>query len=90
MHLLDCACLIRTLADKRHLSIEFNGDETQIKGDEALLRRLFLNLLDNAVKYNIDGGSIKINVGENLVIISNTMKRFPKISKGLSLTDSTA
>ena len=74
----DCVRLIRTLADKRHLSIEFNGDETQIKGDEALLRRLFLNLLDNAVKYNIDGGSIKINVGENLVIISNTGEEIPK------------
>lgn len=74
----DCVRLIRTLADKRHLSIEFNGDETQIKGDEALLRRLFLNLLDNAVKYNIDGGSIKINVGENRVTISNTGDEIPK------------
>lgn len=73
----DCVRLIRTLADKRNLTIEFNGDETQIKGDEALLRRLFLNLLDNAVKYNIDGGSIKINVGENLVTISNTGDEIP-------------
>jgi heavy metal sensor kinase len=74
----DCVRLIRTLADKRNLTIEFNGDETQIKGDEALLRRLFLNLLDNAVKYNIDGGSIKINVGENIVTISNTGDEIPE------------
>ena len=74
----DCVRLIRTLADKRNLTIEFSGDETQIKGDEALLRRLFLNLLDNAVKYNIDGGTIKINVGENLVTISNTGEEISK------------
>jgi heavy metal sensor kinase len=73
----DCVRLIRTLADKRNLTIEFNGDETQINGDEALLRRLFLNLLDNAVKYNIDGGSIKINVGQNTVTISNTGDEIP-------------
>ncbi len=74
----DCVRLIRTLADKRNLTIDFNGEETQIKGDEALLRRLFLNLLDNAVKYNIDGGSIKIDVGQNTVTISNTGDEIPE------------
>lgn len=73
----DCVRLIRTLADKRNLTIEFNGSETQIRGDEALLRRLFLNLLDNAVKYNIDGGYIKINVGQNTVTMSNTGDEIP-------------
>lgn len=73
----ECVRLIRTLADKRNLTIEFNGDETQIKGDEALLRRLFLNLLDNAIKYNIDGGSIKINVVNTSVTISNTGEEIP-------------
>ncbi|MGD9629776.1 MAG: ATP-binding protein [Pyrinomonadaceae bacterium] len=73
----DCVRLIRTLADKRNVIIEFDGDETQIKGDEALLRRLFLNLLDNAVKYNIDGGYIKINVGQKTVTISNTGDEIP-------------
>ncbi|QQS34188.1 MAG: HAMP domain-containing protein [Acidobacteriota bacterium] len=74
----DCVRLIRTLADKRNSTIEFEGKETQIKGDEALLRRLFLNLLDNAVKYNHDGGSIKINVAANRVTISNTGDEIPE------------
>lgn len=73
----DCVRLIRTLADQRNLTIEFNGEETQIKGDEALLRRLFLNLLDNAVKYNINGGSIRINVVDTSVTISNTGEEIP-------------
>ena len=78
----DCVRSIRTLADKRNINIEFNGEETQIKGDETLLRRLFLNLLDNAVKYNVDGGKIKINVADNAVIISNTGDEIPKDQQG--------
>lgn len=73
----DCVRSIRTLADKRNISLEFAGDETPINGDEALLRRLFLNLLDNAVKYNHDGGRIKINVADNAVTVSNTGTAIP-------------
>ena len=74
----DCVRSIRTLTDKRNIAIELKGEETPIKGDEALLRRLFLNLLDNAVKYNIDGGKIKISVANNAVTISNTGDEIPK------------
>ena len=74
----DCVKSIRTLADKRNISVEFSGDETQIRGDEALLRRLFLNLLDNAIKYNFDGGTIKVKVGDNEVSIVNTGAEIPE------------
>lgn len=74
----DCVRLIRTLADKRNLKLEFHSEETQIKGDEALLRRLFLNLLDNAVKYNFVGGSFTIDVSKNKVTIANTGDEIPK------------
>lgn len=74
----DCVKSLRTLADKRNISVEFSGSETQIRGDEALLRRLFLNLLDNAVKYNLDGGTIKVKVADNEVSIVNTGAEIPK------------
>ncbi|MFM9903227.1 MAG: ATP-binding protein [Pyrinomonadaceae bacterium] len=73
----DCVRSIRTLADNRNITIEFKGEETLIEGDETMLRRLFLNLLDNAVKYNIDGGNIKICVADNTVTISNTGEAIP-------------
>ena len=79
----DCVRSIRTLADKRNITIEFKSDETQIKGDETLLRRLFLNLIDNAVKYNIDGGKIKIDVAHNEVTISNTGDEIPTDQQNL-------
>ena len=68
----DCVLSIRTLAEKRHIKIEVLADETRIKGDEILLHRLFLNLLDNAVKYNCDGGMISIASENKQVTITNT------------------
>ena len=68
----DCVLSIRTLAEKRHIKIEVLADETRIKGDEKLLHRLFLNLLDNAVKYNCDGGMISIAIENKQVTITNT------------------
>ena len=68
----DCVRSIRTLAEKRQIEIDIKLEETQIRGDEKLLHRLFLNLLDNAVKYNIDGGMISVIVQNKRVNISNT------------------
>lgn len=79
----DCVRSVRTLADKRNITIEFTGGESPIKGDEKLLRRLFLNLLDNAVKYNFDGGSIKVTVDGKAVTIFNTGEAIPADAQNL-------
>jgi len=53
-----------------------------VKGDEEKLRRAFSNLLDNAIKYNEDGGQIVIRakreVAETVVIIENTGPGVPE------------
>jgi signal transduction histidine kinase/ActR/RegA family two-component response regulator len=59
----DVVTLTRPLAFKRGISIHHNcHDKTYIKADSARLRQVLLNLLTNAVKYNIDGGSIFITL----------------------------
>ncbi len=73
----DCVRSVRTLADKKHITIELYSVETFVRGDEGLLRRLFLNLLDNAVKYNVEDGSIRIDVADNTVAIANTGEKIP-------------
>jgi two-component system OmpR family sensor kinase len=73
----DCVRSVRTLAEKRSISIQLNAVETPIRGDETLLRRLFLNLMDNAVKYNFEGGTVRIDVADNTVVISNTGDEIP-------------
>ena len=70
--LADCVRNVRVLADKRQISINLSATETEISGDEQLLQRLFLNLLDNAVKYNREDGKISVNLANKTVIISDT------------------
>ena len=70
--LADCVRSVRVLADKRQISINLSATETEISGDEQLLRRLFLNLLDNAVKYNREGGELTVNLANNIVTVSDT------------------
>ncbi len=77
----DCVRSIRTLAEKRNIKIQLSTKETQIKGDEKLLHRLFLNLLDNAVKYNHDNGNIAVIVENKQVTIKNTGLEIAKIEQ---------
>ncbi len=59
--LVECVRVVGTLTQKRNTRIEFRvPDEMPIFADEELLHRLFLNLLDNAIKYNRESGIVTI------------------------------
>jgi heavy metal sensor kinase len=53
-----------------------------VYADESYLRRILLNLLDNAVKYNVEGGTISISLGKSgslaLFRIANTGPEIPQ------------
>ena len=52
---------MRVLADQRNINLSITGATgMSFRGDESLLRRLFLNLLDNAVKYSRPGGKVSV------------------------------
>ncbi|MEP6901666.1 MAG: ATP-binding protein [Actinomycetota bacterium] len=75
--LADCVRAVRVLAEKRKISIQFDAaEEMPLQGDEQLLHRLCLNLLDNAVKYNREGGTIKVETqkigGDYRITFSDT------------------
>ena len=68
------------------MTVRYNGsDELPMRGDEALLRRLLLNLLDNAIKYTPTGGSVTVSAsaenGRYAVEVADTGSGVPAESK---------
>ena len=67
---------IRPLADRNSIHIELTGVHSCISGAPDLLFDLVYNLVDNAVKYNYPGGSVKVEItladGRTLLSVSDT------------------
>jgi two-component system phosphate regulon sensor histidine kinase PhoR len=53
------------IARSRNVSIVLDiPEEVEVTGIRPLLGEMVLNLLDNAVKYNVDGGEVRISAGK--------------------------
>ncbi|SKC89378.1 HAMP domain-containing sensor histidine kinase [Maledivibacter halophilus] len=52
-------------AEKHNISINKQLCAIKIKGDENMMRHIFINLIDNGIKYNYDFGKIFIKNWEN-------------------------
>ena len=82
----ECVRSVRSLAAKKQMTVRYNGgDEFPMRGDEALLRRLVLNLLDNAIKYTPIGGTVEVSVraekGSYVVDVADTGPGIPADSQ---------
>ncbi len=67
----------RFLADARNIQLDIHlSSQLIIQGDKEKLTRAFSNILDNAIKYNVDGGRIEVtgeqSDAEVSIMITNT------------------
>ena len=70
------------LALRKKITTKFDiSPAITVYADESYLRRILLNLLDNAVKYNVEGGAVSISLGksDSLAVfrIANTGPEIP-------------
>jgi heavy metal sensor kinase len=62
----ECVRSMRTLAAAKQISLGLAAPaEMPIHADESLLRRMVLNLLDNAIKYTPVGGAVEIRCDQS-------------------------
>lgn len=60
---VECVRGVRTLAARRNIDVSIESQiEAPCHGDDELLRRLILNLLDNAIKYSPPGASVLVGL----------------------------
>ena len=56
-----CDRLLISAAD-RDITLEVEGEETEIEGNRSILTEMIYNLTDNAIKYNNEGGKVTISI----------------------------
>jgi signal transduction histidine kinase len=62
----ECRRAVELLASGRGVTLRTNGaSDVAIRGDEELLRRLIMNLLQNAIQHSSSGGLVSIDIAPN-------------------------
>ena len=52
-------------AEKKNVHLSVSGEPVELEGVRQLIYEVAYNLGDNAIKYNVDGGSVSINVSSD-------------------------
>lgn len=74
----ECIEILRSAAMVRGVSVTLSGNSTEVQGNRTLLNELVYNLLENAIRYNRDNGTVAIRVFEHTISVRDTGIGIPK------------
>ena len=67
---------LEPVAARQSVALHLTGEHAEILGVEQLLKEMIYNLLDNAIKYNVPGGSVTASVrksaGRTILSVADT------------------
>lgn len=82
--LRNCLLMLESKWTKKNIELSLLFDEYDITASEELLKQVWINLIDNAVKFTHDGGTVEIFVEKSAknisVTVSNTGDPIPEQS----------
>ena len=74
--LRSCVLLLESAWEKKNIDLQLDFDEYTVEANEELMKQVFINLIDNAIKFTDYGGTVGIKIvdkGESYdVSVSNT------------------
>ena len=78
----NCVLLLENKWSAKNLDMDIDFNEYDIEGNSEILKEVWINLIDNAIKYTEESGVIRITVkrkeGKIIVAITNTSVTIPQ------------
>ena len=74
--------ILEKSAAEKNVRITISGSGFAVQGVRRMLQEIIYNLCDNAIKYNVPGGSVTISAENNRLIVSDTGIGIPAEHKG--------
>ena len=68
----EVAAVLEDAAAKKEVHLEVSGDGLTVNGVRRLLYEIVYNLCDNAIRYNVPGGSVSIHIEQNRLTVCDT------------------
>ena len=71
-----CVLLLENKWVRKNIELALDFDEHEIEANEEMLKEVWINLLDNAIKFSPSCGTVSVSISENIgkisVTVSNT------------------